>query len=709
MVRRIFILLAIFAGIDWQCLAAYAQTPAPPPNPVFEKSEASTFKNADDVVKKTCARLGGSWTGDHCVYSSSAGVTSKKHPCEEAGGKWDAASGQCSKHPWYDGNPDGEADWYKDSIEVISDFGRFYDCMQPDMILPFCPYCIPAMLPDIYLDDECEKPYVNPGMVFEYWWPEAEIEINNFAISDVNPVTKGKVAYARTLLEQGIENLFKTKDLQPYLTRLGTDPLHPADYLTKLNDLLNSTAWKNLRKDPNLGQSALQPTTPGDQGYYSEAHIYSTELQSRLAGKRQEGKGYYDIVYIDIEDICIPATIMLFNGYRKGNPDNCFYDTLDPKGDDIKAWTEDTKYAKYWRIPEKSKDINGKFYAADVPFDTTSIHGIADFREQVLKHTQYPMERSCDSYRLEEWDERYGELIHAGVQKVSSDVDPELKDALARSCYYGGGELYPLVGGLLGVYTESPASAYISRRAIELAGQVSHKHLENRPANKTKQPDDKFRNHCGGEDHVNRFTRFIDIEDEEENRNRETDKLQRIYPDVTECFNMNQVDERDHELFPADLMKPENHGSIRYIYWNRRQACACDLRGAVSSPERDNGNSTEDGLPYGWGCLPYPYDNYDVGRGNVEEANIEGMGIPAIVPLCTYPYVGGYSFCEENAGTMEMDANQGSERPCKNNKAAENYLGLPDFETPNFKAYTFDYEWDKTWENSEDYIPPARK
>ena len=158
---------------------------------------------------------------------------------------------------------------------------------------------------------------------------------------------------------------------------------------------------------------------------------------------------------------------------------------------------------------------------------------------------------------------------------------------------------------------------------------------------------------------------------------KDIDKLQRIYPDHTKCFHMDEVDDKNNPLFGGKYGKLPKNGSVRYIYWNKRTACSCELRGSVPSVEKDRGWAL-DGLPWGWGCMPYPYDNYDMGRGNVEESEKHSLlGIPALVPFCNFPYLPGmeeYSICKvadesDWQGIVDWMADitfrfGGSEKPC---------------------------------------------
>lgn len=678
-------------------------TPPPPDNGAAEKYDPdfgrfpfqgpAVLNHASSVVDKVknaskvfCeSKVGGTWI-EGPGQCDCSGRTCSAQPCVLAGGKWNAGKGACDEHPWAKDTGrdivDAELDWQLDSLKLLmpDNIGEFLECMQPQIVMPGCPYCIPAAMGG-YIDDGCSIPYVNPGVIYEFWWPEAEIEINNFGLAAYNPLREGRADLLRKVLAERIHTQFKIQYLEPYLAKLGIN-------------VMDSGIPSELENDPWFGNTAFAGLLPGDQTYHAEAHVYATSLQDRLSKKQCQGCGYFDFIYEEIWDFCIPIDPVLFNGYWKGNPEYCFYDTLDPPAKVVKAWTEsmglptgvssftpdtrcsglptdadpdtsntkhaedkDPNYAKYWRLPGCSKIINQWMYKAAVPFGWNKV---TPFTFNVsLMNDDWRKKKSCLSYRLANWGAkspgypddwktkgnepayRYYELQNMGVEalklKDDDENDKKLGDALDRICYFGGGELYPLLGSLEGQFTEYTANAYLARRAIELAGQVSHKHLYNRPDRGTKQKDDEQRNHCGGEDHVNRFSRNIKAHQWD----KDIDKLQRIYPDVTECFQTNDIDDRNNPLFGGKYGQLPANGSVRYIYWNKRTACSCELHGAVSSPEKDRGFAL-DGNEWGWGCMPYPYDNYDYGRGNIEESKNHGLeGVPALVPFCNFPYIPG--------------------------------------------------------------------
>ena len=535
-----------------------------------------------------------------------------------------------------------------------------------------------------------------------------EIEVNNFGISAINPIVKGKPTYAKPVLAGFLHSSLNgvplptdfNLALQVYLAKFGAIPdiSDPSAFTEEWLEIL-----KKVEEIPYKGETSTEPLETGT--LQREAHMYLTELQHRVSQMRNQGQGLADMVYEKFEflfiKLCFPRETFLYNGFIKGNPHSCFYDTLEPEGDIIKVWTEDTKippgvidYAKYWRIQDHSKELNEEFFRASVPVDTNvTPMPTVELKVALLATNPYIRERSCNSYCLGAYPDRYSDLAELGIT-------PFYSEALERICYcHARSQLYPLTGALLGKSSRIIGSSIFARRGIELAGLLSHNHQE------------AHRNHCSGDDHVNKFTRLVELEEEEEENPpptpeppeppqperrfqesthrehgereppefKEVDKLQRIYPGKSRCFRMTEVDYWDHDLFPPDIIEPDQNGSIRYVYWNKRTACACPFRGAISSPEKCRGPDFWShpkfltNLDQGWGCQIYPFFNLDGGRGNLEEDRIAdfiedflGLGLPpglelpgipegapndpasllaAVLPACVYPFIGG-SVCE---------------------------------------------------------------
>ncbi len=621
--------------------------------------------------------------------------------------KWTARyyqDGKFEPHPWFDGREESEwkEDWQKDSAEIVEGSQenrrnnkkaeeKFFECMEPRLVKRRCEYCEPPFWPG-FIDPYCHIPFDNRGTVIEYWWPTYEVEINNFGISAINPVDAG---YARLARDKLLENLKKymegdlKDDLREYAEELGFGD--PEKFEREYESVVEQLKALPLP----VGQTHYSGNEPVDQTTVAEAHVYLTELQDRTSKMRSLGGGIRDWIYMWFPIIgCIPVFEFHYNGFMKGSrghvspyPDRkdqdtfvtelqaatgqingCFYDTLEPAGQIPRVWTEDAaeepNFLKYWRIRMFSKEINEELYnvASPEPSDLADI--------------TYLRERSCMSYRVAKCGNRYQSLKQLFDIKPSSgggplvgaaDLSPSSVEDLSKICYCGGGQLYPLVGT---VETQSPlvTASYLARRGAEVAGQVSHKHLE------LTVP-----NHCSGEDHVNRFTRLASgaaagvVQGAlglSKPAYKEIDKLQILYPrtrdkdgeKASKCYRVEEVDEFNHELFPPDIMRPEHLGSIRFAVWEKRMACFCPYRGAYSALElqrpRDTYSSKTICIHFpqvcrdqGWGCQIYPRLMTDVARGNVEEDLIwgEASGTAKFVPACYYPF-DGRDICERPYG-----------------------------------------------------------
>jgi hypothetical protein len=339
--------------------------------------------------------------------------------------------------------------------------------------------------------------------------------------------------------------------------------------------------------------------------------MYQTQVGWSSSDQSCRGCGFCGFEYP--KPYCFPIPFW-YNGYKKGNP-KCFYDTLDPPDRITSGWTEELEFAPYKRLPEASILADAEMYISSSPISTA----IAEGPKGLVKDTSYAKHRSCASYRLAKWPGRYFDLL------TSLGVTPLNLGALDKICYFGGGELYPLVGSLLGNFHPLTGSNYIARRSLEI--------FSNPNSNRRDYP--------------RRPPRYADQDN--------VDKLQRLYPDgkASKCFRMNDVDERDKDLFPKDLEREKHMGENRYIYWNKRTACTCEYRGGThaweDSPKIDlcSVRKPPTGM-IGWGCIagrdpggldiPFPirprqsYSDHQLGRGDLFEQNVEGIELPFFMP-----------------------------------------------------------------------------
>ena len=159
-------------------------------------------------------------------------------------------------------------------------------------------------------------------------------------------------------------------------------------------------------------------------------------------------------------------------------------------------------------------------------------------------------------------------------------TEKELED-WGNICSYGNvGELYPVTWALRGSVSPLPAAAWSARRAIELFSG----------------PDG------GSGGRIPLFTM-----DEDSKSGNSLDKLQRITPDPTGCFLLNDIDIHNEKFFKGPNLSVPNKAkegteSIRYIYWNKKRVCTCPYMG----PQAFTKDITPKSKPYNerlWGYL----------------------------------------------------------------------------------------------------------
>ncbi|MCB0347133.1 MAG: hypothetical protein KDD66_18580, partial [Bdellovibrionales bacterium] len=331
-----------------------------------------------------------------------------------------------------------------------------------------------------------------------------------------------------------------------------------------------------------------------DLNSHSDAHIYRSYLQDATSRKRPEGEWELGAIWNEIRVYgvligCYPLPFV-YNGYKKGN-EECFFDTLQKEDDkNIWGWTEQLQYQSVWRIPDLSALIGGteglQRYMMSSPAVLMGLQITPeDFGESPYDEAtgsygptgsmpyleSYLRNATCASYRARQsltggWNE-YRDLMPAlGISPASN--------FLKRNCYRGGGQLYPLTGSLSGHHSSMESGALLARRAIELMTRVEPL-LE-----KPEQPLPKFADGLLGDDSV--------------------DKLQMISPAKSRCMRMEDINDRSMRgIYPKDG-NPDDNGSKRFLYWNKRIACTCPYRGNMWPQD-------ERFRVFGWGCYRFPY------------------------------------------------------------------------------------------------------
>lgn len=304
-----------------------------------------------------------------------------------------------------------------------------------------------------------------------------------------------------------------------------------------------------------------------------------------------------------------------------------------------------------------------------------------------IKTEDIPDDAETEARRTEEYEEQLSNTValfnqYFGSRGGDEDPNPYREEYDTFDC--------PLLGTLSegDSFSTANLTGLSPQEAVACASYLGHNpdgDGANIPTVGNVPLGDYDPNHCVEDDHVNRFTKFVDIVDD---RMKEVDKLQFIRPDgLSECFRMSEVDEENIELFPPGAQPADELGSIRLIYWNKRKACVCELRGWESSREQSNGPDTwtapwtqfysclvsgAEDCGFGWGCMNYPRTSMDQGRGNMEYDTVDGSiggisGLRAMVPfICAYPYTGS-GWCGQlvGRGWIDSDVTRSGRRVCE--------------------------------------------
>lgn len=515
-------------------------------------------------------------------------------------------------------------------------FANFHRCMEPRLISPRCPYCWPIKLrPKKYSSSDCPK-RDNKGFVWEYWWPEYTIEINNFGISALNPLMWGRVDLNHTLLlwQKNIEMQLKLLD-------------HMLDLSTRLTRVPGGIDFSKLQEmlfDSNLsGQTAFEGITAPDQTQFTEAHLYKPKVQTdtHTCGEHpwcpddeRLEMGCWGRQYIKINNRCIPLRRFWYNGYKYknyecidgGEPNKeCFYqatpEKIKKKGKWVAGWTEERDLAPFWRIPELSQDINEDWYKVSVPIDARFGKG---FLYNLAEQRRYLEQDTCASYRASRWPDIFGELAKDNV----FDIKSREADFMGDICYQGGGQLYPLVGSTVRHFNSLTGAALIARRAIELLSET-REDLGSDYFDPDINRYTDVSNKGAIDPPIDFFFTTIPIGKVK----RPVDKLQMIYPRASKCFRM--VESKDSygtvpivsdkyeegsqafSEFPQNVLDPKQKGSIRFVVWNRRTVCSCQYKSIYKNTKLDLPcfYYVTNNLKCGWGCQIY----HNKKRGNGDE------------------------------------------------------------------------------------------
>jgi|GEM_PF-5633865 len=477
--------------------------------------------------------------------------------------------------------------WEADSQYVVDDRNKFTEIFSPMRVSNSCPFCYKPELRIWLSESEC--PVVdNQGEIWEYWWPEGEVEIHNFGISFVRPEEEwGASQYARETLIDGLKNY---------------EP-EAKDHVREFAEKAGLVAPKK-KTIPDMADEIPLGYTK------DETHPMFTQVADVVAQNKPDGESHYwpraELIRTPWGDYCLELPFY-WNGYdmkyyeqtsHNVGIEKCFYDTgPQPRDVPVHGWTEEEKLVPYWRNPFKSADVMASWYDPMVPPSPKKI------KEALI----WLQEEHCPSFRLTaDWRtpessmNQFAGLERIGIKKRSQDPN----DDILRWMCYRQSRLYPIADPMPKSWAGNFRSAVAGRKGIELISR-------------RQQPDKRDRNI---------LPLFADSTEEDFKTNY--DKLQRVNPlydkekesGTTKAWGMPELDEENVKLFPVDetefflrakqsALEKFKTDSKRYIYWNKRVACTCPFRG-LNSPF----NSTPipiltamatAGADVGWGCMPY--------------------------------------------------------------------------------------------------------
>jgi len=568
-------------------------------------------------------------------------------------------------HPWTFGNPNGQTDYIQDNLAILN-LTKFMDCFEPRIhdygtakFNQKCSQHCPPIDEEQYWWGFCN--WNKNSYLLEYWWPETIVEINNYGIASFTPVLGGRVDLMKQALEQTLKLFYEKKR-----TELG-------DRFPEKLPLTDYTG----ESAPNIGQSHWDGLLPSSQVWQGEAHAYRSMVAlstMRLA----------------------PRSIW---GYQV-DP-RCFYDSTFGPGPGgmgpyatIHGWTEQPGLLPVWRSEAASMQLDPALYKASLPQVEGGVGGLKKYLNDKTLALNYLSGETCASYRVKKWPTAILEGSESNLGKGYSDLTPALgiqgnsSDALDKICYFGGGQLFPVTGQLMGNYSSLVAAAYLARRAIYL---MSHESMMGGllgfgmpgagAAGQLGGLQGQLTEMQGAVNQVQGLFGTLGIGDfglggisdslgsaagglgelagglgglggfggdsigiRISKYNDKVDKMQRVYPrkgsGVTGflatlpsgCFKTNEIDEYSNEpesaflagllgdpsfsaanpRFPKDLVRPEHLGSIRYVYWNKRESCQCSCFGYPNGCTAvDSGDSYDNGGANGikgWRMgIPYPF------------------------------------------------------------------------------------------------------
>ena len=456
------------------------------PDPRFVGKDVETYEDAKKTMDKLQQQLNsGSNVGTE--INQQFGL----HGSKRAGDGY-------KKHDWFNGNQGWDADWISDSGKIAS---KFFSCLS------------------FSIKGFCKK--LPPKIRIEFWWPEVQLETNNYAIGS-------------WLVGQYRDEFIRTKEflLPQALTELKTKSGEKAQFPS------------GLRNNPNIGQSHTDDTgnLNSERTRMYESHVYRT--------------------YFDTLISILPMVPQCIKKLIPPPPNKRF----------AVNWSEYV-LAPFWRVPELSYT---RTFPATTPGKYIQLFGSSPFvgtlagteyhrtsMSPLLAHVPPKYNNvlnigTCASLRASDWNRFKNPINFVMDQRIL----PVGSEELRKICYHHSvGQLYPLTGDIE-ANAETTAVVGAMRRMMEWSSWEFW--------NSASLGFDMRTNYFNDFDGNNLFRKKNGSLD---SGNRKPDKWQRVYPEPTGCFKMDDVDERNRSRFPIGMLNPSQKGSQRYVHWNRRRAC----------------------------------------------------------------------------------------------------------------------------------------
>ncbi|MCC6932532.1 MAG: hypothetical protein IT292_04670 [Deltaproteobacteria bacterium] len=493
----------------------------------------------------------------------------------------------------------------------------FHECFEPRLKRQNCEYCQPKI---VYPFNDC-MPRRNPGEIWEYWWPEWEIDVNNFGVSAVNP--EPIELFNRPDLST--KSLIKRKDssFYPEYEKNVTETNRALDMEGKSSNI--EDVYQGPLAKLGKGQTHTGGISPLDQCQTFEAHIYRPKVTASnyTWPKSRAGHGADGCWFYRCRKGCCSRPYW-WNGYIWKNNIPCFLDSLPDKpvknGDLEKkfrpvAWSEEyPEYARFWRQPIMTQFVNKDKYKRGEHPDFSGIPGMGDFKfevttqEMMAAQGKYfggtaaalPMINKCLKCRHEIWsnmagvpDPLFGNISgKVGGEELFNNAIPQsplaglfgqgkVDKGDCEFCYYHGSILWTPTNTVCGFHHPLTSATVAARRFLELVQEMREKYPTQYNWPRHNIP---YVPHVG----LPLFTDFFGKDPSA--RKMYIDKLQLVYPKVSRCFRMNPSDKGEMKskdvTFESSSQSSSSASSTPYMY---NQLSSGFSSSSSSSESQDSG------------------------------------------------------------------------------------------------------------------------